>query len=275
MNTAPRVLALCLCMGTTPVYAAFESVPHDPRGIAMSGALAALPGDACSISYNPGAIRTDRGLRIAGAHATPSGDGDLAANTAAASWSGPPFDRHGALAASMTDARGGTSHERSGTAGYCRAISESVHAGISITNASLTMENQAGRSATGINAGIMAEFTTGLTAGLSSCNLNGSSIDGGTTKLPRTTLAGISWRFENGNLLTANAQADPERSARLLAAGEFRLMPAVLFMVGSGTNPSVISAGATVQLDIVRATAALSRNIELGTTTAFGIALDL
>ena len=60
-------------------------------------------------------------------------------------------------------------------------------------------------------------------------------------------------------------------AARLLAAGEFTVYRSLHLMVGAATNPSLISAGASVGSKTLKATAAVSRNIDLGTTSAFGV----
>jgi hypothetical protein len=100
-------------------------------------------------------------------------------------------------------------------------------------------------SATGINAGLQVEITRALTFGISSMNLNSPTIGSLKTKIPRTTLTGLAYRLETGSVLTVNALTDPDRSGRLLAAGDFQVNRTLRLMVGAATNPSLISAAAT------------------------------
>ncbi|NTU68143.1 MAG: hypothetical protein HGB02_04595 [Chlorobiaceae bacterium] len=272
MRKTYTLVVLCICMGATPLYASFEPVPTDPRSIAMSGSLAAVPGDAFTMRYNPAAPSLSKGVTIAAAESIPYGDSMLTTVSGAANWSALPFDRDGAVYASVSRFAPDGYRELTVSAGYARRLSPSIHVGVSASRMSIGVTGMPDRNATGINAGIMAEFGSGLILGAGSFNINSPKI-GADNPLPRTTLAGLSYRFENGNLLTANAQGDPDRPGRLLAAGEFWLMPSVVMMMGTGTNPSVVSAGAGIGIGPGRITAAVSRNIDLGTTAAFGIEL--
>ena len=275
MRKTPILLALCGCMSTTPLYASFEFTPTDPKGLAMSGSLAAITGDAFGMRYNPAAPSLSKDLSVSAASATPYGDSTLATTSAAASWASLPFDRDGALAMSVRQFAPTGYREQTVSAGYSRQLFPSIHAGVSLSRMSLGATGMTDRDATGIDAGFMAELLPGVMLGVSCLNINTPRI-GADNPLPRTTVAGMSYRFQNGNLLTANVQGVSDRPGRLLAAGEFRIMPSVLFMMGTGTNPSVVSAGAGVGIGgRLHATAALSRNLDLGTTAAFGLELNL
>jgi hypothetical protein len=275
MRKTPLLLALCGCMSATPLYASFEFAPTDPRGLAMAGALAAVPGDAFGMRYNPAAPSLSKGIAAGAAYHIPYGKRDLSSLSGAVTWSNLPFDHDGSISASAGWFAPNGYREQTVSAGYSRTLTSSIHAGLSVTRNSLAIDGLPDRSANGINAGVMAELRPGLIVGITSCNLNSPTIDGGVTTLPRTTLAGFSYRFENGNMLTADAQADPDRPGRALAAGEFRILPSMVVMMGVGTNPSVISAGTGIEAAGVRATGAVSRNIDLGTTAAFGLEVKL
>ncbi len=275
MRKTPILLALCSCMNATPLYASFEFAPTDPRGVAMSGALAAVAGDAFGMRYNPAAPSLSKGITVGAAYDIPYGKRDLSSLSGAATWSNLPFDRHGAIAASAGRFAPNGYREQTVSTGYSRTLTPSIHAGISVSRNSLSIDGMPARSADGINAGFMAELRPALIVGIGSFNLNAPTIDGGLTKLPRTTLAGFSYRFDNGNMLTANVQADPDRPSRLLGAGAFGILPSMVVMMGVGTNPSVISAGTGIEAAGVRATGAISRNIDLGTTAALGLELKL
>jgi hypothetical protein len=270
MRKTPILLALCGCMSAPPLYASFEPVPVDPRGVAMSGSLAAVAGDVFGMRYNPAAPSLSKGLAIGAAGTVPYSDNSLLTASGAASWKGLPFDPDGAIYASARRFAPNGYRELTVSGGYARRLSSSIHAGISASRMSLGVTGMPDRETTGIDAGVMAELRPGLILGIACLNLN-SPRTGLDNPLPRTTLAGVSYRFENGNLLTANAQGDPDRPGRLLAAGEFRIMPSVVLMTGAGTNPSVVSAGTAVTMNAVRATVAFSRNLDLGTTAAFGV----
>ncbi|NTV02258.1 MAG: hypothetical protein HGB04_05660 [Chlorobiaceae bacterium] len=274
MHKAPILLALCGCMSATTLYASFEPVPADPRGVAMSGSLAALPGDTFGMRYNPAAPALSTGISIGAAGSIPYGDGTLTTSSGAASWAGLPFDRYGAVYASARWFSPQGYREQTLSAGYARKLSPSISVGVSASRMSLGVSGMPDRDATAFDAGFMAELRPGLMLGVSSFSINAPKI-GADNPLPRTTLAGVSYRFENGNILTASAQGAPDRPGRLLAAGEFRLMPSVRFMLGAGTNPSAVSAGTAVTAGAVRATVAASRNLDLGTTAAFGLELGL
>ena len=274
MRKTSILLALCGCMSAPPLYASFEPLPADPRGVAMSGALAAVAGDAFGMRYNPASPSLSKGLAVGAAVTIPYGDRSLETASGAASWHGLPFDPDGSMHASIRRFSPDGYRELTVTAGYARRLSSSIHAGISASRMSLGVAGMPDREATGLDAGVMAELHPRVLLGFACFNINAPRT-GADNPLPRTTLGGISYRFDNGNLLTANAQGDPDRPGRLLAAGEFRLMPSVVLMTGAGTNPSVVSAGAGIALGPGKATVAFSRNLDLGTTAAVGLELGL
>ena len=275
MRKTPILLALCCSMSATPLYASFEFAPTDPKGLAMSGALAAVPGDAFGMRYNPAAPSLSKGVAAGAAFEIPYGRRDLSSLSAALTWSNLPFDHDGSIASSASRFAPNGYREQTVSIGYSRTLAASIHAGLSLSRFSLAIDGLPDRSANGINAGFMAELRPGFLVGISSFNINSPSVDGGATTLPRTTLAGFSYRFGNGNMLSVDAQADPDRPARVLTAGEFRILPSLAVMMGVGTNPSVISAGTGIEAAGVRATGAVSRNIDLGTTAAFGLEVKL
>ncbi len=274
MRKATILLTLCGCMGAAPLHASFDPIPADPRGLAMSGSVAALPGDAFGMLYNPASPASSAGASVAAACAIPYGDDGLATRSAAAKAGSLPFDRNGAASVAFRGYSPNGYRESSWSAGYSRRLTTAIRAGISVSRMELGVTGFADRPATGINAGIMVEPWPRITLGVSSLNLNSPSIGAGNS-LPRTTLAGISYRFDNGNLLTATAQGDPERPGRILAGAAFKVAPSLAMLAGAGTNPSVASAGAAFTMGAVRATAAASRNLDLGTTAAFGLELGL
>lgn len=272
MRNTPILLALCGCMCAAPLYASFDFTPTDPRGLAMSGAMTAVDGGAFGMQYNPAAPSLKKRLSAGAAYAIPYGESESATTSGAANWANLPFDHEGAISSGLKIFSPQSYREQTVSVGYSRALSTSIHAGVSLSRMSLNVDGRPDRSATGVNAGLLAELRPGLVLGISSFNINSPSIG---SHLPRTTLAGLSYRFENGNLLTADAEGDPDRPGRILAAGEFILLPSVSVMLGAGTNPSVVSAGASFGTGPVSATVAVSRNIDLGTTAAFGLELKL
>jgi hypothetical protein len=262
-------------MSASPLYASFEFTPSDPRGLAMAGAMAAVDGDAFGMLYNPASPSLSKGISIDAAYAVPYGEKQLATTAVAASWASLPFDHDGTLSSAGERFAPNGYQERTVSIGYSRTLASSIHAGISISRMSLRIDGFPDRAATGVNAGLVAELRPGLMLGISSFNLNSPTIGASKIPVPRTTLAGLSYRFENGNLLTTDVQGNPDGPGRILTAGEFRLMPSIVVMMGAGTNPSVISAGARFGNGPVRATGAVSRNIDLGTTAAFGLEFKL
>lgn len=270
MRKTPLVLALCAFMRATPLHASFDYLPADPKSLGMSGAMAAVAGDAFGIFYNPASPSRGSGS-VAGASCTiPYGDADLKTLAGGVNWHQPSFDRSGTLSAAMKRYGSDRWHEQTITAGYSRELLAGIHAGVSFSNLTQgTGEND--DTAMGVNAGLQADLGRGVTLGLSSFNLNAPTIGSSDMKLPRFTLAGFSCLLKSGNLLTANVLTASGRSARLLAAGEFNVMKHLVVMTGLGTNPSVISAGGSYSFGPVRAKAAVSRNIDLGTTASFGL----
>lgn len=275
MHKTPILLALCGYMSAAPLYATFDFTPPDPQGLAMSGALAAVDGGTFGMMYNPATPSLKNGSSAGAAYSIPYGEAEFATSSGALNWTNLPYDRDGALSSTFTILSPKGYREQTASFGYSRALGTSIHAGMSLSRMSLEIDGRPDREATGVNAGLLVELRPGLMLGISSFNVNAPTVDGGMTTLPRTTLAGFSYRFENGNILTANAQGNPDRPGRILAAGEFILPPSVTVMLGMGTNPSVVSAGASFNSGPVRATAAVSRNIDLGTTAAFGLEMDL
>jgi hypothetical protein len=250
------------------LQAAFDYVPVDPKGVAMSGAMTALSGNAWGVFYNPAS--SANGRSAAGiSYAVPYGDSTLGNLSGAISLGKLPFDKHGVFSVGLNRYHADSYREESIVAGYARELLPSVRVGVSVARLSQKIDGFGENSATGINAGLQASVTSALTFGISSMNLNAPTIGG--SKLPRTTLTGLSYRFETGSILTVSAQSDPARPARLLAAGEFPVYRSLHLMAGTATNPSLISAGASFGSETLKATAALSRNIDLGTTRSFGL----
>ena len=270
MRKTITLAGLCCLLCPNSLQAAFDAMPVDPKGIAMSGAMTALSGNAWGVFCNP-ASAVD-GKSTAGiAYDVPYGDSNLGNLSGAISLGKLPFDKHGAISIGVNRYNASEYHEETVVAGYARKLSYKVRAGVSISRMSLKIDGFGENSATGVNAGLQADLTSALTFGISSMNLNAPTISAAKTRLPRTTVTGLSYRLETGNILTVNAQTAPGRSARLLAAGEFPAYRSLHLLIGMATNPSLISAGASVGSEMLKATAAVSRNINLGTTNAIGV----
>jgi hypothetical protein len=256
---------------TVPLQAAFNYSPVDPKGTAMSGAITALPGNAWGIFCNPASTAAGRRSSAGISYTIPYGDSDLGNFSGAVLLGELSFDEHGAISAGMNRYHADSYHEETIVAGYGRELLPSVRAGISISRLSQKIDGFGEDSAMGINAGLQAEITSALTFGISSMNLNSPTIGSLKTRLPRTTLTGLAYRLETGSVLTVNALTDPDRSGRLLVAGDFPLYRKLHLMIGAASNPSLISAGASFGSDAVKATIAVSRDIDLGTTSSFGV----
>ena len=273
MRKAITLAGLCCLVCPSSLEAAFDYMPVDPKGIAMSGAMTALSGNAWGVFCNPAS--TVDGRSAAGiSWNDPYGDSKLGNLSGAISLRKLPFDEHGSLSIGVNRYNASQYHEETVVAGYARELIPKVRAGISISRMTQKIDGFGENSATGVNAGLQADLTSALTFGIGSMNLNAPTISAAKTKLSRTTLTGLSYRLETGNILTVNAQTAPGRSARLLAAGEFTMYRSLHLMVGAATNPSLISAGASFGSKMLKATAAVSRNIDLGTTSAFGVEVD-
>ncbi|NTV66278.1 MAG: hypothetical protein HGB06_01055 [Chlorobaculum sp.] len=252
------------------LQAAFDSMPVDPKGIAMSGAMTALSGNASGLFYNPASSAT--GQSFAGiSYAVPYGDSTLRNLSGAVTLGKLPFDRRGALSVGINRYHADSYHEETIVAGYARELLPKVRAGLAVSRMTQKIDGFGEHSATGVNAGLQADLTPALTIAVSSTNLNAPTIGAAKSKLPRTTLTGISYRLETGSMLTVNAQTAPGHSARLLAAGDFPVYRSLHLMIGTATNPSLISAGASFGSGRLKATAAVSRHIDLGTTSALGV----
>lgn len=266
----PVALCACLCI-PRPLEAAFERTPSDPRGIAMSGALTALPGDAFGIFHNPAAPSLASRHEAAIAWSLPWNDSGRQTCSAGLTVAHPAFDRKGSVSAAFRSFGDGGYRESTLVAGYARALSSVVDAGFSISQMDLDADGAPDDSATAINAGITAGITPTVTIAGGAFNLNAPSIGG--SELPETFVGGISCRLENGNRLSASVQGEADRSARLLAGGEFRATGRLLLRMGLSTNPSAVSGGAAYQAGAVRAEVAAGRHIDLGTTLSCGLSL--
>lgn len=279
MRKTPFILALCGLLYAEPLHASFDFLPADPRSLGMAGAMTAVAGDAFGLLYNPASPSLGEGSAAGAAGTLPYGDDDLRTLAGGLNWHGPLFDRKGTLSVALKRYGSGAWHEETLSAGYSRKVLENrlgkFHAGFSLSRLSSGADEGEESSATGVNAGLQAELGTNITVGISSFNLNAPSTGTEDDHLPRPTIAGLAVRLNNGNLLTADLLTEPGRSARLLAAGEFRLFRSVMMMAGLGTNPSVIAAGAAVTAGSFKAAAAVSRNIDLGTTASFGLEMKL
>ena len=275
MHKTPILLALCCTMCTRPLFASFEYSPTDPGSLGMAGAMTALPADAYGIFHNPASPSTGTGVDAGVAWTLPYGDPDLKTLAGGFSYSRLPFDRNGALSVGVIRHGGDNYREETFVAGYSRALTGAIRAGFSVSRLSQEMRGSGSDSTTGVNAGLQAEVQPGLIFGVSSFNLNAPSIGDTKTKLSRTTLAGLSFRLETGTILTLNALTDPERSSRLLTAGEFMVTRNLHMMLGVATNPSVISGGARLAVGPIESAIAVCRNLDLGTTASFGVEVKL
>lgn len=253
----------------SPLYAAFDYLPVDARGTAMSGATTALSDNTWGIFSNPAA--TGHRSSAAVNYTIPYGDSDLGNIAGALNLSSLPFDPNGTISVGISRYSANDYHETTCIVGYGREILPSVRLGVSISRMTQKFDGFSDDSATGINAGIQAELTPIVSLGISSMNLNSPTIGESDTHLPRTTLTGLAFHFPTGSLLTVNALTDPDRSSRLLAAGDFVVAPMTHVMIGVGTNPSLISGGFSFGTDAIKATIAVSRNLDLGTTSSFGL----
>ncbi len=270
MRKTITLAGLCCLLCPNSLQAAFDYLPVDPKGIAMSGAMTALSGNAWGVFYNPAS--SANGRSAAGiSYAVPYGDSQLRNLSGAISLGQLPFDKRGAISIGVNHYNASEYHEETVVTGYARELLPKIRAGLAISRMTQKIDGFGENSATGVNAGLQADLTSALIFGISSTNLNAPTIGAVKSKLPRTTLTGLSYRLETGSLLTVNAQTVPGRSACLLAAGEFTAYRSLHLMVGVATNPSLISAGASFGSETLKATAAVSRNIDLGTTSAFGL----
>ncbi|MBN1929907.1 MAG: hypothetical protein JW764_10245 [Chlorobiaceae bacterium] len=269
MRKSALLSALIPVFFTSPLHAAFNALPVDPRGIAMSGATTALPDNPWGLFYNPATTGRQSGAALS--YTIPYGDEDLSSIAGAVNLSRLPFDPEGTVSLGMSRHNATGYHETTWIAGYGREVLPSIRLGVSLSRMTQKFDGFGDDSATGINAGLQARITPLVTLGISSMNLNSPTIGESGFRLPRTTLAGLTFHFPTGSLLTVNALTDPDRSSRLLAAGDFAVAPMTRLMVGLATNPSLISAGASFGTGALKATAAISRDLDLGTTSSFGV----
>lgn len=253
----------------SPVHAAFDYLPVDPRGTALSGATTALSGNPWGLFYNPAS--TGKQTSAAFGYTMPYGDSSLGNIAGAVNISRLPFDAKGTVSVGITRYSANNYHETTCIAGYGREILPSVRLGVSVSRMTQKFDGFSSDSATAINAGLQAELSPIVTFGVSSMNLNSPTIGESHEHLPRTTFTGLAFNFPTGSLLTFNALTDPDRSGRLLAGGEFVVNPLLHVMVGLATNPSLISGGLSFGTNALKATAAVSRNLDLGTTSSFGV----
>jgi hypothetical protein len=275
MCKIPIMLTLCSIMHACPLYASFEQANADPRGIAMSGAMTAITGDAFGIFYNPASTaktgKTEAGL----AYTMPYGDADQGNVTGGVCIPVLPIDRNGALSAGVKRYRTDGYREQAILVGYARSVTSAIRVGISVSGLSVRMSGIEDETATGINVGLQAELKPGLVFGISSMNINSPGIGASKMPVPRTTLTGVSYRLATGTLLTVNAMTTPDGPGRLLAAGDIPVTGSLHMMVGMATNPSIISAGAGFGTGALQTTMAVSRDIDLGTTYSCGFAVAL
>ncbi|NTU53112.1 MAG: hypothetical protein HGA97_05295 [Chlorobiaceae bacterium] len=264
--------ALFSILGTTPLQAAFNYLPTDPRGTAMSGAMTAIADNPYGIFYNPASTRkTSAGL----AYTIPYGDSSLDNTTGAVNLSLFPMDPLGHLSAGINRYHADSYKEETVVIGYARTIVPGFHTGFSVSRMTQKINGSEDDSATGLNAGLQAGLSSVVTFGISAMNLNSPTIGAAKTKLPRTTLTGLSFKLPTGPLLTINSLTDPDRSGRLLVAGDIPMLNSVHLLVGGATNPSLFSAGAELEVSMLKASIAFSHDTDLGTTSSFGVTFSL
>ena len=272
MRKTVLVTTLFSLLFASPLQAGFRYLSVDPLGTAMSGATAALPDNPWGIFYNPAATGGQTGAAIS--YSIPYDDSDLSDVAGAVNLSSLPFDSDGTWSVGLNRYSANDYHETTWLAGYARELLPSVRIGVSIARMTQKFDGFGDDSATGINAGLQASLSPMVTLGISSMNLNSPTIGETDLHLPRTTLAGATFHFPTGSLLTVNLQTDPVRSSRLLAGGDFVVAPMTHLMIGLGTNPSLISGGASFGLGPVKAIATVSHDIDLGTTSSVGVGVS-
>lgn len=259
-------------LGATPLMAAFDYLPVDPRGAAMSGAMTAISNNTYGIFYNPASARkTSAGI----AYTIPNGDSGLSNISGAVNLSLFPMDPMGHISAGINRYDADTYKEETITIGYSRTILPGFHTGFSISRMSQKFDGLDDDSATGINAGLQAGLSSALTFGISAMNLNSPTIGQAETRLPRTTITGLSLKLPAGPLLTVNSLTDPDRSSRLLVAGDFQILKSTHLIIGTATNPSLFSAGAEFEMSALKASVGISHDTDLGTTSSFGVTFSL
>lgn len=274
MRKTLTIAALCSLLGASPLQAAFNFLPPDPTGTAMSGAMTAIPDNPYGIFYNPASPRkTSAGL----SYTIPYGETEHSSIAGAANLSLFPVDPLGNISAGFNRYHEASKDEETVVIGYARTLLPGFHTGVSVSHMTLKIDGSDDDSAIGLNAGLQAGLSSVVTFGISSMNLNSPSIGKGIakTKLPRTTMTGLSFKLPTGTLLTVNTLTDPDRSGRILAAGDFPVQKSLHLMIGAATNPSLFSAGAGFELSMLKVSAAISHDTDLGTTSSFGLSMSL
>jgi hypothetical protein len=259
-------------LGATPLMAAFDYLTVDPRGTAMSGAMTAISNNTYGIFCNPASTgKTSAGI----AYTIPYGDSNISNVAGAVNLSLFPMDPMGHIAAGISRYDASGYKEETVALGYSRTIMPGLHTGVSVSRMTQKINGANDDSATAINAGLQAGLSSALTFGISAMNLNSPTIGTANTKLPRTTLTGLSLKLPAGPMLTVNSLTDPDRSGRLLFAGEFRILNSTHLIIGGATNPSLFSAGAEVEMSMLKASVGISHDTDLGTTSSFGVTFTL
>lgn len=271
MRTLPHLLALGVMLCAAPAFASFDHLPADPESIGMGGAVTAIDGDAFGIYHNPASPASAPGSSAGAALAIPYGEEELRTLSTGVNWRHPRLGDGGTISAGFKRYGSDRWHEETLSAGYARRITGTLHAGMSISRLSQGGSGLDSESATGLNAGLQAGLGKGVRFGAAIYNLNSPTIGSTDSPLPKPVLAGFAFRLKNGNLLTADVLAETSRPARLLAGGKFQVTNQLNLLAGLGTNPSIVSAGASLKITGFRLAGALSRHIDLGTTASIGL----
>lgn len=271
MRAIHHLLALGVLLCAAPAYASFDHIPADPASLGMGGAVTAVAGDAFGIFHNPASPASASGSSAGGALALPYGEDGLRTLSAGVNWRHPRFGDGGTIAAGFKRYGSDRWHEESVSAGFSRRVTGTLHAGFSISRLSQGGSGLGNESATGMNAGLQASLGKGVRFGAAMYNLNSPRIGRAASPLPKPVLAGLAFRLESGSLLTADLLAETTRPARVLAGGAFPATKRLELLAGLGTNPSTVSAGISLKIAGFRLDSALSRHIDLGTTSSIGL----
>lgn len=271
MRTVPHLLALGVMLCAAPASASFDHLPADPESLGMGGAVTAAGGEAFGIFHNPASPASAPGSSAGTALTVPYGEESLRTLSAGVNWRHPRLGDGGTISAGIKRYGSDRWHETTVSAGYARRLTGSFHAGVSISRLSQEGSGLEDESTTGLNAGLQADLGKGVRFGAAMYNLNSPTIGRAASPLPKPVLAGFAFRLKSGNLLTADLLAESTRPARLLAGGKFPVTAKTELLAGLGTNPSTVSAGASLKIAGCRLAGSLSRHIDLGTTSSIGL----
>ncbi len=159
--------------------------------------------------------------------------------------------------------------------GYGVNVTEGIDAGIGLRHYSLSIQGYGSAATFGVDAGLLVRLTDELHWGTSALNLNAPTIGRARERLPQILGTGFSYRPVEEAILAVDLSKDLRYPLEMRFGVEYTPVSPVQLRVGSGTEPSTVSAGIGLRYQFFGLDYAFMSHPDLGGTHQFSVMLSL